>query len=248
MLFRRNKSDETPPDAPIAHGVSTGDDHQPISEGDRKFVSILLDESGSMDQLLEPTISGFNEYLAELQADPNAELVRFSMTTFDSQSFNRRTVNAPLKGAKQLDARTYRPRARTPLYDAIAKTIVDLEQHTKGTDDPDVVVTILTDGYENASTAYQASEIRSLINAKQEQGWTFVYLGANQYAWAVADTIGIPRGAAALYDNSDLGARNAWKQTSYATRRRWANNERRSEVFQENLTHAESGRLKHQEH
>ena len=49
----------------------------------------------------------------------------------------------------------------------------------------------MTDGLENSSREFTADAIAALIKAKQQQGWLVVYLGANQDAWTVANTLGI---------------------------------------------------------
>jgi len=41
------------------------------------------------------------------------------------------------------------------------------------------LVTIITDGYENASREYSHTAIRSLIDSYKEQGWQFTYIGAD---------------------------------------------------------------------
>jgi hypothetical protein len=52
-------------------------------------------------------------------------------------------------------------------------------------------IIILTDGVENSSHTYTKSHLKDLIEAKMKDGWTFVYLGANQDAFAEAGSIGI---------------------------------------------------------
>ena len=41
------------------------------------------------------------------------------------------------------------------------------------------LVTIITDGYENASREYSLASIRALIESYKEQGWQFTYIGAD---------------------------------------------------------------------
>jgi hypothetical protein len=61
-------------------------------------------------------------------------------------------------------------------------------------------VVILTDGYENGSRQYTKAHIKDLIEAKTKEGWTFVYLGANQDAFAEAGDLGISQNCTMNYD------------------------------------------------
>ena len=62
--------------------------------------------------------------------------------------------NRPIKSVEHLNERTYQPGATTPLWDAVTEAILETEKRLKRAKDPDVVVTVLTDGYENASNKY----------------------------------------------------------------------------------------------
>jgi hypothetical protein len=54
-----------------------------------------------------------------------------------------------------------------------------------------VLVTIVTDGYENASREYDGKAIKALVDELKVKGWVFAYIGANQDVEAVAATISI---------------------------------------------------------
>jgi len=65
-----------------------------------------------------------------------------------------------------------------------------------GRDRPsDVIVVILTDGMENASRKWTARQVFDLITEAEDSGWQFVFLGANQDSWSVAQNMGIRKGA-----------------------------------------------------
>ena len=89
---------------------------------------------------------------------------------------------------------TFKPRGSTALLDAIGRTIQD----NKAMNSPTVV--ILTDGQENSSHKYTKAHIKDLVEQKTKDGWTFVYLGANQDAFAEAGSMGIAPACTMNYD------------------------------------------------
>jgi hypothetical protein len=57
-----------------------------------------------------------------------------------------------------------------------------------------VLVVIITDGQENASRTYKRSDVANRVNRQRgAYNWQFVYLGANQDAFAEAASFGIPQ-------------------------------------------------------
>ena len=65
---------------------------------------------------------------------------------------------------------------------------------------------ITTDGLENASHYYGYEQVKRMIQARQEEGWEFLFLGANIDAPAEAARIGIPSDRAETYINDPLGS------------------------------------------
>jgi len=59
---------------------------------------------------------------------------------------------------------------------------------------------ILTDGHENASIEYTKAHVKDLIEQKQKDGWTVIYLGANQDAFAEGGSLGIAPHMTMNYD------------------------------------------------
>ena len=54
-----------------------------------------------------------------------------------------------------------------------------------------VLVTIITDGYENASLEYSGNAIKSLVETLKKEGWVFAYIGANHDVESVATNLSI---------------------------------------------------------
>ena len=155
-------------------------------------VSLLLDETGSMSSCLDATISGYNEYIGSLAKDKKNKYL-FTLTKFDSAHITTVHDGVPIKQVPELNRGTYIPGQMTPLYDAITRGIKALGRKRN------VLFVILTDGMENASKEYSQRDVFKLIEQKTEAGWSFVYLGANQDAYAVGGGLGIPKGNIARY-------------------------------------------------
>jgi hypothetical protein len=84
----------------------------------------------------------------------------------------------------------------------MGRSLNELKSHVS--DEDVVLVTIITDGYENASREYSGHDIKSLVAELKAKGWVFAYIGTNQDVDAVADDMGIR--SRMCYDYSDLGA------------------------------------------
>lgn len=173
--------------------------------------SFILDRSGSMEFIQEATISGFNEYIHGLKKTAKGKML-FSLTTFDDISIDKIYDNVPIKGVEGLTEKTFEPRGGTPLYDAVVDTVEKLaEEVDKMEIKPAVVVSIMTDGEENSSRKHDASCLKDLIKKLEKQGnWTFVYLGANQDSWAIAQSFGIKKGNIANWQATPTGTRGAY--------------------------------------
>lgn len=167
------------------------------------FVNFVLDQTGSMVECWNETISGFNEYIQTLKKQSGKCL--FSLTLFDSERIEVRYKAVSPDKVKPLTKKTYIPGCMTPLYDAIATTIRATEKEIKKTKPaPAVICVVMTDGFENASKEHTVASIKKLIRSKEKDGkWNFIYLGANQDAWAVGATIGMHKGNTQSYHVSN---------------------------------------------
>ena len=155
---------------------------------------IILDESGSMSCVTRQTITGCNETLNGIRsiAKQNPEQKQFvSIFCFDTSNSRYLFENKPIEDVKEeLTERDYRPNACTPLYDAIGYTVTKLKRFA--TDSNSVgKVTIITDGYENASTMWSHAEIVKLIESLKQKGWIFTFIGANIDVEATSRSLGI---------------------------------------------------------
>jgi uncharacterized short protein YbdD (DUF466 family) len=182
------------------------------------IVVFLLDETGSMMSVRDATISGFNEYIDTLtQRSPDA---LFSLRLFSSEKYAVLAQLTPIALAPRLNYNNYAPGGGTPLYDSIARLVRETETSVSPmTPPPEVLFVIMTDGEENASREFTRERIFALIKAKEETGWSFVYLGANQDAWQVGASIGVNPGRSMQYDANQSGTRVAFNMMAGASDR-----------------------------
>jgi len=154
-------------------------------------IFFLLDRSGSMDQCRDDTIGGFNAFVSDQRAlNPDALM---TLWQFDHEVLVSYT-NKPLSEVPPLTRETFQPRGSTHLLDTIGEAM-----KSNPLNDPPIVV-IFTDGEENGSHKFNKSGIKEMVEQKTSDGWTFVYLGANQDAFAEAGALGIGADTTMNYD------------------------------------------------
>ena len=172
-----------------------------------KYVSFLLDETGSMQEIKRDTMGGFNEYVETLKKDGGN--IAFSLMSFNSNETKSRYVAEPIEKVASLTDDNYRPAAMTPLINASVKIIkATAKAVKKRSDEPLVLVVIQTDGYENVSEKYTAADLAKLVKAKTDAGWQFVFLGAGLDAFDAARSAGfrIDRHKMVQYDRGHSAA------------------------------------------
>ncbi len=177
----------------------------------RVFNLIILDESGSMTTIAQQAISGLNETfqtISTAQKEHQEQQHFISLVTFNCARIRKIMDRTAVSDSEQLRWTDYTPDACTPLFDAMGRSLNELRQHV--TDKDVVLVTIITDGYENASQEYSRHDIKRLVADLKAKGWVFAYIGTNQDVDAVADDMGIqsrmsydysPRGAIDMFEN-----------------------------------------------
>lgn len=138
-------------------------------------LAVILDRSGSM-QTNKDDHEGGLKALVEEQRDQETS-TDFTFIRFDSvEPLDIVYNDVPIGDVEQINLQ---PRGGTPLYDAIGGSIRHLETVLDGQKYNDVVVTVITDGYENSSKEWTQDTVRSLVEEKKEDGWKFVFLGAD---------------------------------------------------------------------
>ena len=156
---------------------------------------IILDESGSMQSIQKPAIDGFNETLQSIQSaqETHKEFQEHFVTLIFFNSNGIRTVidNMPVNQTKMLEQKEFIPTACTPLYDAMGISLSKLRCQLDEKENTQVLVTIITDGYENSSKEYTGRMIKKLVDELKASDWVFTYIGANQDVNEVAGSMSI---------------------------------------------------------
>ncbi len=177
--------------------------------------AFILDRSGSMDKVLEPTIKGFNDYLAEQKTVENASITITLIQFDDKYEVNYESKN--VKEVEDLTTSTYVPRGMTALYDTIGKAITDTsDRYKKLTIKPDkTVFVIITDGANNICEKWTKISVKAEILKRQaEDKWSFVFLGANIDAFAEAGSLGIAVGNTQSYEANEKGVTESFRSIS----------------------------------
>jgi len=175
---------------------------------------VVLDKSGSMGCIRRAAMEGFNETLAGIknaqQEYAETQQHYISLVTFCSCSRDAVYDKVPVAEAVPLTLNQYEPCCCTPLYDAMGFALTSLRAHVKDIDDVAVVVTIITDGLENASKEYNRNSIRALVDSLKNEGWSFTFMGANQNSSEVAESLAIRNSQD--FDYSDEGIERAYRR------------------------------------
>ena len=177
----------------------------------------VVDRSGSMAGLEDDTVGGLNATLQrnrEIDGDCIVSIVLFD---------NKSTVlvdRKPIGEVKDLTRRQYQPGGCTALLDAVGDAVryIDRVQGILPEEyrAEHVMFSIITDGMENASTHRSYDEVKRMIEAQQEKGWEFVFLGANIDAAAEAGRIGIRPDRASQYMADGIGNAAAYEAMASA--------------------------------
>jgi hypothetical protein len=114
-----------------------------------------------------------------------------SLITFNGLGIRTKLDKKPISELTEINRNSYNPNAATPLFDAIGISVLKLRIDLAGIENTNVLVTILTDGEENASAEFNGAQIKKIIEEQKALGWTFTYIGSNHDVEKVAASISI---------------------------------------------------------
>ncbi len=178
----------------------------------------ILDRSGSMAGLERDTVGGFNAMLERQKAQEGACFV--TTVLFDNTAV-RLHDRLPMAAVPPMTNRDYRVGGATALVDAIGETVTHIENIHRYARPEDVpahtMFVITTDGQENASHRFEGDQVRGMIQKKtEENGWEFLFLGANIDAAETAARYAIPPENAIDYLADEQGTQMLYEGISDA--------------------------------
>lgn len=178
-------------------------------------IVFILDRSGSMASIAADMCGGFDTLIEEQKKVPGECLV--TLAQFDTE-YEIVYAGKPIADVPKL---RLIPRSSTALLDAIGRTIAATGERLDKMSEADrpgrVLVAIITDGQENASREYTASQVTAMIaHQKEAYAWSFLFLGADANAIQVAASYGIGAAQAIQYQTRGGGAGTAMRGVSRA--------------------------------
>jgi hypothetical protein len=195
------------------------DSPRKADQNDDALITFVLDESGSMAHMEDAAREAFNEFLQE-QINHGGR-TWWTLVTFNSQTLMR-FEHIPGAEVRPLKRGDYRPSAMTALYDALGDAIIATQKRLVDSEDKgnpsDVIVVVMTDGMENASRRWTHQRVFDLITECEQGGWQFIFLGANQDSWAVADRLGMRHAAVSDFSPDRDAAMRGMDDANYAAR------------------------------
>jgi uncharacterized protein YegL len=183
---------------------------------DYTHISMILDRSGSMKDLIKDAIGGFNSFLTNQKTISGQATM--SVVQFDEEYEILHDFKL-IKDVPELNLNTYIPTGMTALIDAIGRTIESTGKHLESLKEENrpekVIVVIITDGLENCSKLYEPCKVKEMIEHQSSvYGWQFTFIGSNQDAILSASDLGIAGAAALSYDANQEGVKMSYDALS----------------------------------
>lgn len=202
---------------------SLADAFKPKRAGKKtSHVVFVLDDSGSMQDCRQATISGYNEFLQLQKEDAKKTGIPtfVSLYKFDGRNVNSVFNRVSVEEVEGLNEKTYNPQGMTNLYDAIGGVMMQINTQLtakKKEDRDSVIITILTDGHENSSRTFDNTNIKQMVEKAEGKNWGFMFLGANIDAFAAGSSLGFNSNNTMQYDTASMG--NTMRSASAMTSR-----------------------------
>lgn len=178
----------------------------------------ILDCSGSMHGLESDTTGGFNSMIEQQKQQDGEAYVSTILFNHSSRVLHDRVK---LSEIGKMTERDYTVGGCTALIDAIGdaiRHIANIHKYARPEDVPaHTLFVITTDGMENASHHYSSDTVKHMIEDKKKQdGWEFIFIGANIDAVETAAAFGIDSNRAVNYHADGTGTRIIYENIAKA--------------------------------
>ena len=174
---------------------------------DQNYSALLLviDRSGSMSDIRDEMVGSLTTLLRDQAKQPG-------LLTVDVLTFDDRIETTHVQADPRSVEIDLQPRGMTALLDAIGIGVTEfgarlaaMPEHARpGT----VLVVVATDGMENSSHEWKPVTVKQLLDQQREQyGWDFLFLGANQDAITTGTALGFAPDSSIDFDADADGVR-----------------------------------------
>ena len=187
-------------------------------------VAFCIDESGSVSRIIKPLVEAYNQTVTDIRGAVLDEGQEASMTAmaFGDRTLKHRVlyVGQQVQTVKPLSSDDFNPTGMTPLFDSVYRAIKKLEELDDGKPDTSFVISVITDGQENASRDPGVPTTLRLIEEKTgTDRWTFTFLVPNGSEDRFCRAYNIPRGNVQGWDvMTAQGTQTAFIATSASYR------------------------------
>lgn len=178
-------------------------------------IVLIVDSSGSMGRIQADTEGGINTFIEEQKKVPGE--CKVTLVTFST----RHKEQYVGKDIAEVPKFTLVPSGNTSLLDAIGHTINTVGARLSSLKEEErpskVIFVISTDGEENSSREFNRTQVFEMIQHQTNKySWDFVFLGANQDAIAVGNSLGISAQRSVTYAANSIGTQGLYRGLSAA--------------------------------
>lgn len=163
----------------------------------RTIYQLLIDDSASMQAILEESIIGINNQIKHIREvglrNPEDEVL--VSLYFFNHTLRKVYQNKEARFLNDLNILDFKPEGMSAFYDALGMCILDLKRFTTdfvAESEWNVVVIIFSDGIDNASNKFSIDELNDTIRELNETNqWSFIFIGTGLKSKQVAESLAI---------------------------------------------------------
>ena len=211
----------------------------------KTYVTLILDQSGSMGGTKAQAVQGYNEQVQQMKLNSKDQDIFCSLITFNGDIFEHLWCE-PAEKLTEATVEDYKTEGSTAMRDALGYAIEKLQKTTDPKEDIAHLVIVISDGAENASKHYSVEALRELKDSVDKTGkWTFTYmLGCDDaYLHKIAQEMNVPISNMAKWSNATPAmAVRGMKQHTNKTQG-YYDNRKAGNVGQANVYSSDSSKL-----